>query len=122
MCLVLFSWQADPETALVLAANRDESVFGSTAADFDPTRELPEGVHPVGLSFGSGMHACIGAELAGGVLTEEDIARDDHLHGLVAEAVQAMIARGAEADPDNPPQMDTTTKRPYWSSYPVVFR
>ena len=45
-------------------------MFGADAADFDPRRPLPDGVAPYGLSFGSGMHACIGQDLAGGVVPE----------------------------------------------------
>ena len=42
------------------AANRDEKVVGSDAHQFNPYREISEGVTPWGLSFGSGFHACIG--------------------------------------------------------------
>ncbi len=45
----------------------------------------------------------------------------EHLYGLVPVAVQAMVDRGADSDPDEGPVMDTTTKRPYWGRYPVVF-
>ena len=41
---------------------------------------------------------------------------DDHLFGLVPIAVQAMLDHGAAADPDDAPEMDTTTKRPYWGA------
>ena len=44
------------------AANRDKSIFGSTADDFDPDRLLPEDVPRHGFSFGHGMHHCIGSE------------------------------------------------------------
>jgi len=104
----------------LMAANRDISVFGPDAAEFVPGRVLPDGVGPYGLSFGSGMHACIGQELAAGVLTVEDVARDDHIHGLVSVAVQALLERGARPDPSHPPVMDTATRRPYWSSYRVT--
>ncbi len=104
----------------LMAANRDTTAYGDTAGDFDPFRELPDGVPPWGLSFGSGMHACIGAELAGG-LPSSGVASGDHLHGLVPVAVQWMLAHGARPDPASAPQVDTTTERPYWGSYPVVF-
>jgi len=50
----------------LLAVNRDVSVFGDDAADFDPYRVTPDGVPPYGLSFGFGMHRCIGEQLAAG--------------------------------------------------------
>jgi len=114
-----------PEGAKVVidltSVNRDPSVFGDDAGDFNPFRQLPDGVSPWGLSFGSGMHACIGQDLAGGLPFEEGDDLDAHLHGLVPVAVQWMVNHGARPDPVSPPQMDTTTARPYWGTYPVLF-
>ncbi len=100
--------------------NRDESVFGADAARFDPTRVLPEGVAPYGLSFAAGMHVCIGQDLAAGVVPSRDATADDHLFGLVPVAVQRMFDAGVRRDPDHAPVRDATTARPYWSSYPVL--
>ena len=97
----------------LMAVNRDVSVFGDDAAQFDPHRTLPGGVFPYGLSFGSGMHACIGQDLAGGVLPHAQSDPDEHLHGLVSGAVQALITHRARPDPHNPPQMSAATKRPH---------
>lgn len=116
-----------PEGAKVIidlmAINRDTDVWGEDAKDFNPYRRVPDGLAPWGLSFGGGMHICIGQDLAAGVLPQagaDDLS--EHLFGLVPVAVQAMIDRGADVDPEDPPMMDTTTKRPYWARYPVVFR
>lgn len=103
------------------SVNRDPEVFGSDAEQFNPRRELADGVSPWGLSFGNGMHACIGQDLAGGLPFEEGDVLEEHLHGLVPVAVQWMLNHGARPDPDSPPEMDTTTARPYWGRYPVVF-
>jgi cytochrome P450 len=105
----------------LMAVNRDVDVFGADAAEFDPHRDLPDGVMPWGLSFGSGMHACIGSELAGGLVFADGEDRTAHLHGLVPQAVVAMLQAGARPDPEQPAVMDTTTERPYWGSYPVLF-
>lgn len=104
----------------LLSVNRDTTVFGADAADFDPHRETPDGVPAYGLSFGSGMHACIGQDLAAGLLVHDDSTIDDHIFGLVPEAVQVLFDQGARPDPDDPPQMDESTTRPYFARYPVL--
>ena len=102
----------------LMAANRDPAVFGPTADEFDPHRELAPGVAPWGLSFGLGMHACIGQELAAG----SDLrAGAEPLHGLVPVAVHAVLAAGGRPDPDDPPRLDPTSARGYWAAYPVRF-
>jgi len=105
----------------LVAVNRDRDMYGPTADEFDPERPLAEGVTPHGLSFGHGMHACIGQELATGVLSDGAVDPDERQFGLIAAAVQAMFAHGVRRDPERPPEVDQHTGRPYWSSYPVVF-
>ena len=105
----------------LMAANRDRTVFGAEADAFDPTRPLPDGVAPWGLSFGLGMHACIGQDLAAGVDAMGLVPDDDHLYGLVAVAVGAVINAGGKPDPQHPPQLDPNNTRGYWGTYPVVF-
>ena len=71
------------------------------------------------------MHACIGQDMAGGLVPGpalKDAGSGEHLVGLVAVAVRATFDHGVAPDPDDPPAMDTTTKRPYWGRYPVLFR
>lgn len=110
----------------LLSVNRDTSVFGPDAEAFDPRRELPDGVPPYGLSFGSGMHACIGQDLAAGLaVATSDPSADDAsgsaLLGLVPQAVQALFDHGVRRDPEQPPEMDESTTRPYFGRYPVLF-
>ncbi len=103
-----------------MSINRDKSVYGADADVFNPHRKpTAEGVAPWGLSFGHGMHACIGQELAAGLLEHSDETRD-YEFGLVTVAVQAMLDRKARRDPARPARMDTTTKRPYWGEYHVL--
>lgn len=102
------------------AVNRDPAVFGPTAGEFDPYRELPPGVGPFGLSFGGGMHVCIGQDLAAGVVPAGEVDPDTHLYGLVTGAVQYMFDQGVRPDPDHAPQRDAQTVRPYWGTYPVL--
>jgi len=78
-------------------------------------------VAPYGLSFGSGMHACIGQDLAAGLVHRAGVPLEQHIFGLVPEAVQALFDRGVRPDPDDPPVMDESTTRPYFGRYPVLF-
>lgn len=113
--------QGETVTIDLMSVNRDPAVYGDDAAGFNPHRVAKvEGAAPWGLSFGHGMHACIGQELAAGLLERSDDTAEFE-YGLVSVAVQAMIDRGAMSDPARPPQMDTTTKRPYWGEYHVTF-
>jgi cytochrome P450 len=104
----------------LMAANRDPEVFGPDADRFDPHRTPAAGAAPWGLSFGLGMHACIGQELAAGLDPAVTGAGEDHLHGLVPVAVRAVLAAGARPDPDDPARLDPESARGYWASYPVL--
>ncbi len=105
----------------LLAVNRDVDTFGPDADRFDPDRTVPDGVAPWGLSFGLGMHACIGQDLAGGLVLEPGEDVEGHLSGLVPVAVQTMFDHGCRPDPGHPPVMDDSTTRPYFGSYPALF-
>ena len=102
------------------AANRDPEVWGDDADRYDPTREVPEGVPPWGLSFGGGTHACIGMELDGG-LAPGEASEGTHLFGTVAILADAFLRGGARPDPDDPPVLDPDSTREHFSSYPVIF-
>ncbi len=78
----------------LISVNRDASVYGDDAEAFDPDRALDDGVTPWGLSFGQGMHACIGQDLAAGIVPAPDGDTAEHLFGLVPVAVQAMFDHG----------------------------
>ncbi|MBT96030.1 MAG: cytochrome P450 [Acidimicrobiaceae bacterium] len=101
--------------------NRDKNSYGEDAEEFNPNRELESGITPWGLSFGQGMHACIGQDLAAGLVFDTNSTEDDHLFGLVPVAVQTLFLNGCKPDPSNPPEMDDSTTRPYFGKYPVLF-
>lgn len=102
-------------------ANRSTAIYGEDAEDFNPDRVLADGAPPWGLSFGLGMHACIGQDVAAGLVFDTESTESEHLFGLVPVAVQVMFDHGCRPDPDNPPEMDESTTRPYFGTYPVVF-
>lgn len=113
--------EGDMVVVNLYAANRDTSVFGPDAAEFNPTRELPKNVWAYGLSFGLGMHACLGRNLAAGVDPKPDTDPDTHHYGTVTLICHALLRYGARPDPDNPPKMDEKTARPNWGLYPIIF-
>lgn len=106
------------------AANRDPSVFGDDAHLFDPNRSIPQGIPAWGHSFGGGMHACIGAELDGGLEQPDHMAPDSeaaHLFGTVAVMTHALLDAGGRPDPERPAVLDPGSERRHFSQYPVVF-
>ncbi len=105
----------------LMAANRDPSIFGATADAFDPHRALAADHPRWGLSFGVGMHACIGQDLAAGLAVADHEPGPDHLFGLVPVAIAAVLAAGVGPDPDDRPELDPTSDRGYWARYPVRF-
>ncbi len=104
----------------LVAANRDPQIFGSDAHEFDPHRALPTDVAPWGLSFGHGIHACLGQELAAGVPLHQMGGLEHHLLGAVAVMSGVLLASGARPDSDDPAVLDTSTTRTVFSRYPVV--
>lgn len=105
----------------LMAVNRDPEAFGADADTFDPHRSIGPGVAPWGLSFGLGMHACIGQDLAAGLDPLSRPVDEEHLYGLVPVAIRALLDAGGRPDPHDEPTLDPTSSRGYWGRYPVVF-
>ncbi|HEX5240333.1 MAG TPA: cytochrome P450, partial [Candidatus Limnocylindrales bacterium] len=103
--------------------NRDPEVFGTDAEAFNPDRPLGDEVSRWGLSFGGGPHQCPGRSVAGGFPVPASFEPgDDHLYGLVAYMLEAVLRRGIRPDPARNPVRDTRTERyTRWSEYPVIF-
>ena len=112
--------QGDRVDIHIEAANRDETVFGSSANEFDPDRLLPDDVPRHGFSFGHGMHHCIGSELAGGVDPDPNDGFNQRLFGLVGVVVHELIRHNVRLDPDDPPVEETTTARKAYRRFPVL--
>jgi cytochrome P450 len=103
------------------AANRDKSIFGQDADSFNPHRRLPQGVAAWGHSFGGGIHACIGQELAGGLAHSEGIDDREHLFGTIVVMVQRLLRNGAEPDPTREATLDYASGRPHYETFFVRF-
>ncbi len=102
------------------AANRDPSVFGDDADEFDPNRTVPHDVPRAGVSFGHGMHHCIGQELAVGIEPGGGGTFDERLFGLVGTVIQELLRHHVRPDPERPPGVDELSSRGTFSSYPVL--
>ena len=105
----------------LITVNRDRTLYGDDSEEFNPNRQLDPKITPWGLSFGQGMHACIGQDLAAGLVFDANSTEEDHLFGLVPVAVQTLFLNGCRPDLENPPEMDDSTTRPYFGKYPVLF-
>lgn len=117
--------QVPADAVVILDAytgNRDTSVFGPDAAEFNPDREVDSSVPRWGLSFGAGAHQCPGRSVGGGFPVPGEEPDDEHVFGLVALELQAICARGVRPDPDHAPERDDRTDRvTRWAHYFVRF-
>jgi cytochrome P450 len=103
------------------AANRNEALFGDEPEAFNPDRPAPAGQLPYGLSMGFGAHACLGRNLAVGVVARSGANPAQHQFGTVPLIVAALFGAGLAPDPEHAPQEDETVTRSIWKEYPVVF-
>ncbi|MGO4388699.1 cytochrome P450 [Microvirga sp. 2YAF29] len=102
------------------AANRQRDLFGETADEFDPDRSRADGVPSWGLTFGYGMHMCLGRDLDGGVLPGPETDPANHQYGIVTQLVRALLDRDVRPDPERQAVRDMNTSRKNFSSYPVL--
>jgi cytochrome P450 len=103
-------------------ANRQRDVFGPDADVYNPHRQVAAGYEPFGLTFGIGVHTCLGRDLDGGLVARGTVDPANHQYGIVALLVKALLDVGVAPDPEHPPERATHTARPNWGRYPVIFR
>lgn len=100
-------------------ANRDKDVFGFDSDEFNPRRQIAADAAAWGLSFGTGFHACVGQEVAGGT----DLGADETgipLHGAIATMAKILLEHGARRDPAHPARRDEESVRRHFLEYPVL--
>jgi cytochrome P450 len=91
-------------------SNRDRSVFGEDADEFNPDRPLAPNTQRYGTGFGAGSHQCLGLRV---VLGNDGVGSHAHVLRLLLEA-------GVRRDPDQVPRKEPT-ERDTWEHYPVIF-
>lgn len=108
----------DEVHAWVARAGRDDAVFGPDANEFNPRREVPEGVARYGLAFATGPHQCLGLRVVLG---------NDGKSGSHLRLVQELFRAGIRRDPTHQPQLlplkhsdDPRDQIPTYISFPVV--
>ena len=118
--------KAEPGDTVVInlrQANRDPNVFGSDAEEFNPERSLQPGTAETGVTFGIGMHACLGKVLAAGQLpkTGREVDMDSHQLGTVAWLCHQLLSDGIQRDHSEPAELDQSIERETWQHYPIRF-
>ncbi|MCB1388676.1 MAG: cytochrome P450 [Rhodobacteraceae bacterium] len=102
-------------------SNRDPSVFGEDAAVFNPYRELPRRVQLYGMTFGAGMHACVGRILAAGMPINEGLGSEEEPeYGTLYLVIRALLENGIAFDPEHPPVIDHSTERKHFETFPFL--
>jgi len=102
-------------------ANRQVDAFGEDAGSFNPYRTKIPPRMPYGVTFGVGVHTCLGKNLAAGDLPTANTNPETHQLGTLTLMARALLAHGARPDPTGKPQQDETIERETWLSYPIVF-
>jgi cytochrome P450 len=111
--VVLGSGLAIPADSIVRLgirqANRDRSVFGADAGEFNPRRALPPAVPPYGLAFGSGPHMCYGLNVVLG---------PDQVSGTHVHMLSRLLEAGIRNDPERAARRHPD--RDLFVTYPVM--
>jgi cytochrome P450 len=101
-------------------ANLEPELFGEDSRYFNPYRQVPKGQAHWGLTFGSGIHMCLGRNLVVGIQGKGD--DKFGTHGTMVRIVKTLYDLGAELDPDNPVLRNTASYHDTFESVPVILR
>ena len=113
-----------PEDMVVVdlfRANRQPDAFGDDATSFNPQREKSPPHMPYGITFGVGVHSCLGKNLAAGDIPKANSDPANHQFGTVTLIARELLAHGARRDERQTPAQDLSTERETWLRYPIVF-
>jgi cytochrome P450 len=93
------------------AIDRDVSVFGEDAEQYDPRRVVGNGVRPYGVGFGNGPHICIGLPLVLG---------QGNITGVQVPLMRALFAMGIRPDPDRQARKRPERFRDTFVEFPIA--
>jgi cytochrome P450 len=115
-----FPYQEGQEFALYTGiADRDTAVFGPDADQFNPDRQVPEGVPRWGFAFGHGHHACIGRTLA---LGRPAPRAESLFEGSTVSILRAFVSCGAAYVAGDAPTYRGDTFKAAFQRFPVCLR
>lgn len=97
--------------------NRDKTVFGPDADEFNPYRKLPDRVKGWGLSFGGGEHLCIGRSLVTGLSSPKP---DETTNGTILNILTSLYQRQARPNEASEPERVATSLYDAYVTYPIV--
>jgi len=101
-------------------ANRDENLFGEDANEFNPYRKGKPRLSPWGLTFGGGVHTCIGRPLVTGLFSRPDDRTGTE--GTMIRMLHTLFEAGAEMDPGNPPTRTAISYADAYATFPLILR
>lgn len=104
-------------------ANRDTEIFGADADEFNVHRECPDKISRTGVTFGGGMHVCLGQNLVAGTVVKPGahIDENNHQFGTIVMFINELLKSGIEQHPERAPEKDAYSSRDLYTSYPVRF-
>lgn len=99
-------------------ANEETELFGDDAQSFNPHRQCPASLNPWGLTFGAGVHLCMGRSLVTGVYREFD--DREGTEGSMVRILKALFSRGVKLDKNRAPQRVSNSYHDAFESIPIV--
>jgi len=97
-------------------ANRDTTVFGADANEFNPWRTVPQSVRGWGLTFGGGEHMCIGRPLVTGLPSTSSESGTD---GTLVQIIRSLLRAGARPDPASPAKYTEASHHDAYATFPL---